>query len=381
MKICFIVDAYYPSIDGAATSIRNFKAELERKGHNVYVICPRYPGYKDTEKNIIRIRSFKVPKAAGYRLAIPLSTLEKIFKKEKFDLIHLHSFFTLGQKALKLTKKYGIPVVGTYHTQFVDYVPGYYKIFSKALQKVAKRVIVNFYGKCDVTLAPSPQSKKILEDYGVGSKIVVLPTGIIIDQFKGGDGERFKKKYGLKKEKILLFVGRVGHEKNISFLIKALKKIIEKQKNVVLAIVGDGVARKSLELLTKKLGLEGKVLFTGFLDKQNLADAYAACTIFTFASLTDTQGIVLLEAMSAGKPVVAIKAHGVIDVLDKEGGGLLAKNNVSDFSEKTLLLLNGKTLYTKKQKGAKERAKEMSIQNKTKELIAVYNSLMKKKAK
>ena len=378
MKICFVVDAYYPSIDGAATSIRNFKAELEKKEHKVYVICPKYPKYEDTETNIIRIRSFKVPKAAGYRLALPLKDLDKIFKKEKFDLVHIHSFFTLGQKALKLTKKYGIPVVGTYHTQFVDYVPGYYKVFSKALQKIAKRVIVNFYGKCDVTLAPSPQSKKILEDYGVQSKIVVLPTGIILDQFKNGVEKRFREKYGLENEKILLFVGRVGHEKNISFLIKALKKIIEKQKNIVLAIVGDGVARKSLEQLAQKQGLKDKVIFTGFLDKMNLADAYAACNLFAFASLTDTQGIVLLEAMSVGKPVVAIKAHGVIDVLDKEGGGLLVKNNIGDFSNKVLLLLKDKKLYAKKQAGAKERAKEMSIQNKTRELLGVYKVLIEK---
>jgi glycosyltransferase involved in cell wall biosynthesis len=375
MKIGFVVDAYYPSIDGAATSIRNFKAELERKGHEVYVICPKYPRYKDTEKNIIRIRSFKVPKAAGYRLAIPFGLLEEIFKKEKFDLIHIHSFFTLGQKALKLTKKYKIPVVGTYHTQFVDYVPGYYKIFSKALQKIAKRVIVNFYGKCDVTLAPSPQSKKILENYGVGSKIVVLPTGIVLDQFKAGNESKFRKMCGLKNEKILLFVGRVGHEKNIPFLIKALKKITEKKKNVVLVIVGDGVARKSLELLAKSQGLKDKVIFTGFLDGPNLADAYAAASIFSFASLTDTQGIVLLEAMSLGKPVVAIKANGVIDVMAQEKGGFLAKNNLNDFSEKVLCLLKNKALCLKKQKGAKERAKEMSIENKTKELLEIYNSL------
>jgi glycosyltransferase involved in cell wall biosynthesis len=377
MKIGFVVDAYYPSIDGAATSIRNFKAELEKRGHEVYVICPQYPGYKDTEKNIIRIRSFKVPKAAGYRLAIPFGDLDWIFKREKFDIIHLHSFFTLGQKALKLTKKYKIPVVGTYHTQFVDYVPGYYKLFSKALQKIAKKVIVNFYGKCDVTLAPSPQSKKILKDYGVGSKIVVLPTGIVLDQFKAGNENRFRQKYGLKTEKILLFVGRVGYEKNISFLVRALKLILKKEKNVVLAIVGDGVARKSLELLAKSQGLKDKIIFTGFLDKQDLADAYAASAIFTFASLTDTQGIVLLEAMSAGKPAIAIKAHGVIDVLGNENGGFLVKNNLADFSEKVLKLLKNKKLYEKKRKGAKERAKEMSIQNKTKELLGVYNSLKK----
>ncbi len=379
MKICFVCDAYYPSIDGASTSIRSFKNELEKRGHQVYVICPRYPHYKDSEKDIIRLKSHKVPYGAGYRLAFPITANNKIFKKEKFDIVHLHSFFTVGQNAQKQAKKLNIPVVGTYHTQFVDYVPGYYKIFTKLLQKIATRIIKNFYGSCDITLAPSPQSKKILRDYGVKSKIVVLPTGIKTDEFKDGVASRFRKKYNLKNEKLLLFVGRVGHEKNISFLIKTLKIILNSYPNVKLAIVGDGVAKNYLKQLCKKEKLKDKVIFTGFLTKRDLADAYAASDIFTFASLTDTQGLVLLEAMSTGKPAVAIKAYGVIDVMKEEKGGFLSKNNINDFAKKTLILLKNNKIYLKKQKGALERAKEMSIENKTDELLEVYNSLINKK--
>lgn len=376
MKIGVVVDAYSPSLDGAVTSIKNFKVELEKQGHEVWVICPKYPKYVDTEKNILRIRSFRVPGAAGYRLAIPFRSMKKIYEEKKFDVVHLHSFFTLGQKGLKLAKKYKIPTVGTYHTQFVDYVPGYYKIFVPLLQKLAKKVIVNFYSRCNVTLAPSPQSKKVLKDYGVKSKIVVLPTGIILDNFSNGDGSRFKAKYGLKDKKILLYVGRVGHEKNIDQLIKSFKRVQDKRKDVVLVIVGDGVAKKYLISLAEKEGIKDKVIFAGFLRGQELADAYVASTIFTFASLTDTQGIVLLEAMSVGKPVVAVKAYGVIDVVSK--GGFLVKNDPKDFSEAVLRLLNDKQLYITKQKEALERAKEMSIQEKTKELLEVYNSLQGK---
>lgn len=384
MNIGIFTDTFRPRVNGVTVSVETFAKEFEEFGHKVYIFAPRFPGYVDKRFNVIRIPSHKVPFDPEDRIANPfiLETrmiLNKI-KSLNLDVIHTQTPFTLGLEGLIYGKYLGIPVIHTYHTLFVSYVHYLWflpDIVAKSLAKTLSRIYCN---KCDFVIVPSKEMKKELISYNVTKPIEVIPTGIKKEFFIKGNSNAFYEKFNIQKaKKILLYLGRIGREKNISFLINVFEKLSKKHKDIIFVIGGRGPEEEYIRQLILKKHLNDKVFMLGYFHFQDLIDCYSSSYIFIFASITETQGLVLLEAMAQGKPVVAVGRKGVIDILKDNIGGFMVEPDEKEFVEKVEMLLQDEILYKTKSEEAIKKAMLFSSKNMAQKELDVYYSLITQK--
>jgi glycosyltransferase involved in cell wall biosynthesis len=344
MKTLFISDVYFPRINGVSTSIETFRHELTALNHTVHLIAPAYATNSEDESWITRIPARNVPldpedMFMSYRTAMKL---EAKLKDEKYDIVHIQTPFVAHYLGVNLSKRLGIPCVETYHTFFEEYLYHYIPFLPKSLLRhVAKRFSRHQGNSIDAMVVPSHPMLHVLKNYGLTTHAEVIPTGIEEESFAQGDRVAFRKKYGIEESRpMLLFVGRVAFEKNIGFLLQCLQQIKKSIPEVLLAIAGEGPALKSLKHEVKEMGLEDEVRFIGYLNRHTeLNDCYSSADIFVFASRTETQGLVLLEAMAQGIPVVSTAELGTKDVLQQGKGVWIAKEEAGDFSEKVIAML------------------------------------------
>jgi len=325
MRIAFFTDTYKPQINGVVRSIDLFSRELRRK-NAVYIFSPS----KIKEKFSYNFPSVGFKNYPGYRIALPYTMVyDNLFKRTKFDLVHVHSPFTMGLAGLILAKKRKIPVIGTFHTLLSEYL--HYVITSEMimhiqwvksnLKKMSWTYLRNFYNECDAVVVPTEGIGRVLERNGIPkSKIHVIPTGIDIRKKKYT--KNIKKKFGLKN-KIILHTGRVTEEKNIDSIIRMMSPLLKKGE-ATLVITSDGPHKTMLEELVNKKGLDGSVVFTGYLSEEDLRGFYKAADVFVMASKTETQGLVLLEAAFFGLPSVVIEAPVVADFVTENKIGTVA---------------------------------------------------------
>lgn len=373
MKIGIFTDSYLPYTSGVVRSIQTFSEELTKKGHEVFIFAPSYRDCSE-EKRVFRFLSLASPTNRDFSVPVPISIkLKPTIKKLNLDLIHVHSPFILGRVGAKYARKLEVPLVFTYHTlydQYTHYVP-----FAQSLTKdLAQRISKDFCNHCDLVIVPTDAVEKYLRDINVEASISVVPTGIKLSDFQNGDSKWLSHRFNLpENEKILLFVGRLGREKNIVFLLECFGKINEEVKNTRLVLVGGGPEEGELRNKTKELGLEEKVTFTGVLTPDEVVHCYVAADVFVFPSITETQGIVIGEAKAAGLPVVAVAAFGVSNMVEDGVDGFLTELVPGQFIEKVILLLKNHGLREKMSCDARQNAEKLSTGNCTTKLIACYN--------
>lgn len=325
MRIGLFSDTYIPLINGVSTSIDMLKRALERKGHQVYIVtvAPKGMKYKYEDK-IVRIPGVPIG-FFDYRLtSIYPAKAIKTIKSWNLDIIHSQTEFGIGSFARIIAKQFNIPIVHTYHTSYeetIDYVTkGYFENSSKKIVEY----LTKFY--CDKTISelivPTKKTYDLFKDkYKVKRNIYIVPTGIDTQkydskQFKKSAITALKKKVGLKENDVaLLYIGRLGYEKNVQYLVSNHAKIVKKNPNCKLVIVGDGPEREKLEKLAHKLKIEDYILFVGKVPFENIAIYYQLGDIFVTASLAETQGLTVLEALSAGLPCVTIKDNSYKDAV------------------------------------------------------------------
>ena len=357
MKILFISDVYFPRVNGVSTSIRTFVAQMQNIGHTVHLIAPDYGVKTPDEAWIKRIPARKIffdPEDKLMKYGAAIDRLAEL-RQEQYDIVHIHTPFVAHYLGLKLAHLLNIPVVETYHTFFEDYLHHYLPIIPKCIARsLARFVSRRQCNAVDAIISPSQPMLDVLRDYGVKSKANVVPTGLQAHSFEKADGKNFREKYGIALDRPMgLFVGRVAFEKNISFLLRTWVEVIKNQPDALLVIAGEGPAEKSLHALGKALNLEDNLKFIGYLDRETELNAcYAAADVFVFSSLSETQGLVLLEAMAQGTPVVAIAELGTKSILVEGKGALIAPENELVFAEKVHALLSNKTLRNKLSKAA-----------------------------
>ncbi|NPV26629.1 MAG: glycosyltransferase family 4 protein [Firmicutes bacterium] len=377
MNIGVFSDSYRPYVSGVVTSIETFTQELNSLGHSVYIFAPRYPNYVETNPNIFRFLSVRPPTNPDFSLAVPISPrLGYTIKRLQLDIIHVHSPFLLGRLGARYARRYRIPLVFTYHTlydQYVHYVP-----FG---QRLTRDLMVHwsrhFCNQCDLVITPSSKVKELLRQYGVKVPIKVLPTGINVDKFATGDSVWVRQRYHLNpKTKILLFVGRLGKEKNVDFLLYAYRQVVDHFPDSVLLIVARGPEEQAMRDLARELGLGERVIFTGFLQGNELVNCYHGADLFVFPSVTETQGLVLVEAMAARLPVVAINAFGVADMVSHGLDGLLTEQSLTAFSSAIIELLQDDARRAAMKEQAWLKAQRLSSRNMTLELVRVYQHLI-----
>ncbi|WP_428825792.1 glycosyltransferase [Azonexus sp. IMCC34842] len=325
MRVLMVSDVYFPRVNGVSTSIETFRRTLREQGVDVRLVVPRY-GDEADEAGVVRVAGRPVPgdredRMVGWR-AMHRAVLEAA---RDCDLIHIQTPFIAHYAGLKAARTLGLPVVATYHTLFEAYLE-YYAPFLPAgwLQAQARAFSRRQCNALDAVIVPSSAMQQRLAAYEVSVPLHVLPTGIPTAQFASGDGAAFRYRHGiLSTRPVALFVGRVAHEKNIGFLLEALVHARRLRPDILLVVAGEGPAMADLKAQVKTLGLREAVQFIGYLDRrQELPDCYAAADAFVFASRTETQGLVLLEAMAAGLPVIALSEMGTTDILAPGRGAI-----------------------------------------------------------
>jgi glycosyltransferase involved in cell wall biosynthesis len=337
MRILMLSDVCAPRVNGVATSIRTFRRSLAELGHESLLVAPAYPAPTEPDPQIVRVASRPVPGDAEDRLMHwrELVALEPQLARQDFDLVHVHTPFVAHYAGVRFARRLGLPLVETYHTFFEEYAPLYLPWLPARLGRwVARRLTVSQCRQVDALVVPSPQMLERLAEYGIDVRAEVLPTGLEADEFAGGDGARFRRVHGIPADRpVLVFISRIAHEKNVDFLLRMLVRLRAEVPDVLLVIAGEGPARPHVTRLASQLGLDGHVLFVGYLERSGaLLDCYRAGDAFVFASRTETQGLVLLEALALGVPVVSTAVMGTADVLRDAGGAVIAPDEEAGFA-------------------------------------------------
>ena len=388
VRIAFFTNCYKPLVNGVVTSIVSLKEAYQRKGHDVYIFAPKVEDYLDQEKNVFRYRSVNVTGKLKYPLPIPLSfRVKKVITEFNPDIIHIHHPFLLSSPAIMYGKKFGIPKILTLHTQYEQYAYYIYPIPERVTQEAIKMIIYNLAYKTDCVTTPSASMKELIEGYGIKNRIEVIPNAIHLISFREDDEWKrteIKKKYHLKEDdKIILFVGRVATEKSIDKIIKALA-IIKKRNSgkEKLLIVGNGPAMDELKQLTRTLEVEEDVIFAGTVSYEEIQHYYKMAYVFTITSTTETFGIVTIEALASGVPVLAIKAPGAVDILTDGLDGLLVDDDVEKFADALEKIIKRPELRGMLSRGALKTSEKYNIDTVSERMLNLYREVIKiKKSK
>ncbi len=342
MNVLLLSDVYFPRINGVSTSIQTLRRELLAAGHEVTLVTPAYGG-ETAEAGLVRVKGWRLPFDPEDRLMswrCLLTRLEGLPRRP--DVVHVHTPFLAHYAGLRHARRYGVPVVETYHTLFTEYFHHYLPVLPRAwLRALARGISRRQCNAVDAVIAPSHPMREALLDYGVRRRIEVIPTGLTPESFLPGNGAGFRHAHGLPAHApVLLYVGRVAFEKNIGFLLTMLTHLHRTHPEVRLVIAGEGPALGAIKGEVQRLDLSGKVHFVGYLDRQKeLPDCYRAADLFVFASRTETQGLVLLEAMAQGTPVVALAEMGTREVLTEGEGCRIAPDDPAAFAAIVAALL------------------------------------------
>jgi len=369
VRIAFFADSYKPYLSGVTNLAEMLVNELRRLGHKVYIFAPRYPNHQDTDPDIFRFPSI----AGGYpnfRLALPV-----VKKIPRVDLIHSHSPFQAGLLAQFIARRRKVPFVYSFHTLFTRYVH-FAKFVPPALAKAGIVAYLKAFCRgADVIIAPSILAKRVLRSWGVNKPIAIIPGGVELQKYSTDPARtrsELRQKLGLRAtDKVLLYAGRLSPEKNIPFLLKALAN--PKLANAKLVLVGGGP-------LYKELQNDKRVILTGEITYPEVLNYYFIGDLFVFASLTETQGLVLAEAKAAGLPVVALFAGGLTGTVRSGLDGYLVRRDPAAFVEHVERLLTDDGLRTKMSLAACQDARErFSSVVIAKQVETVYNSLIRER--
>lgn len=349
MNVLMLSDVYFPRVNGVSTSIRTFALALVRMGHRVTLVAPDYgagsgQASHDTEYEVIRLPARTIFFDPEDRLirGDALRAVLPLLAQRPWDVIHIHTPFRAHRLGVRLARKTGRPTVETYHTFFEEYVAHYLPWLPASwLRFVARRVSRFLCHGVDHLIVPSAQMVAVLDRYGIRTPATVIPTGIDLAEFRGGDGARFRARHGIAAQRpALVTVSRLALEKNIAFLLHVTGALLVEFPDLVFLIAGEGPDAERLKAMSARLGLQDNVRFFGNLDRRTaLLDAYRAGDVFVFASPTETQGLVLIEAMALSVPIVSTAVMGTATVLRGARSALVSEEDVDAFAAQVAGLL------------------------------------------
>ncbi|MHB0997927.1 MAG: glycosyltransferase family 4 protein [Armatimonadota bacterium] len=384
MRVGIFSESYVPVRNGVSVSVTTLTDELERMGHQVYIFAPAYPGFNDDKNNVIRFPSFRTRFEPEY--PIPLPYFPGIYNKIKeleIDIIHTQTPWMLGWLGLRIAKKLNIPIVSTNHTHY----PQYAHYFPLAPENVTKSFIINmmkkYYNQCNGVIVPSKQVKNTLREYGISKSIHIIPTGISLNTYKDSNaGLETRKEYGIPADaKVLIYAGRIAKEKNLSLLFESFETLASKYDNLWLMLVGGGPSEQDFRVTAAKSLYAARIILTGSVPREQIARYYSAGDIFVFPSVTETQGLVLCEALQAGLPCVAVNAGGSPEMITDNEDGFLTKNKAEDFTRKITLLLDDSLLFSKFSSKAVENSMRFTSSGMAASMLQAYESIRRSAGK
>lgn len=381
MRIGIFSESYEPVLNGVSVSITTLTRELKNLGHQVWVFAPRFKGHRDRESQVVRFPSFCTPVARDYPLAVPyLPGLTGRIRELELDVIHTHTPFMLGWLGLRLAKRLDIPIVSTNHTLYTEYAHYFPLAPRSATRLFITGMLKRYYQQCDAVIVPSGPVRELLRSYGIDVPIHVIPTAISLDLTRDpAVRSQMRQEYGIPDNaRVLLYVGRLAREKNLELLLNAFDILASKHPDIHLLIVGGGPYEPRCRSLANALRNAERVKFTGYVAREKVGRYYSVGDVFAFPSLTETQGLVVAEALCAGLPCVAVNAGGTPEMFVDGEDGMLARNDVNDFASKIDTLLSEPGLLKTFSVRAMKNAERFSPGEMSNKVLQVYESVLAK---
>lgn len=376
LKIALFSDSALPVLNGVSVSIDALVRELRQMGHSVHIFTASHFGYKDPDPNTYRFAAAETPWTKGYPLAFPpFYPLLNQFRRHDFDLVHTHTPWTIGFVGLRWAQSHGLPVVSTYHTQYdkyTHYIPFVPKRYLR--YKIAKHTNY-YYNSVQHVITPSEASQRWLLRHSVKTPITVIPTGSMPKQML--DRADLRLRHRLAPEaKVLLYVGRIAQEKNMGVLFEAAAEVLRARPDTVFWLVGDGPAREDCAEIARSLGIGDRVRFVGFVPRHEVDAYYELADLFLFASMTETQGLVVQEAMSYGLPAVVVHGGGASSAITPDVDGFVVGNDPRHISGVALRLLDDEDLYTRISDAARKAVRTYTMRDMTLDVLKVYDQVL-----
>ena len=383
MHIAFFTNYYHPVVNGVVRSVASFREILMKQGHNVFIFAQHDNTYEDDEPFIFRYPSLPLP-LGEISAAIPVSPfVDQLLPMLKLDVIHTHHPILLGQTAARKAAELDLPLVFTFHTQYWEYthyIPFPQETVQEFLKSAVHRWLRDFMQRCQHIIIPSESMRDILvRDYGLHERYSVIPTGTNLDPFLSAHGKALRAERGWQGETVLVSVGRLAPEKNWDTLLRAFAIVHREHPGLRLVLIGDGTARQSLETLASELGLADRITFTGTLPFDEVPRYLKAADLFAFASVTETQGLVTIEAMAAGLPVVAVDGPGTHDIVEHGKQGFLVENDPDALANGLKKLLSDSQLVKRFRNNALKKAKSFDVNQLGEKMISVYEQAIEDK--
>jgi glycosyltransferase involved in cell wall biosynthesis len=379
MNILMITNTFTPHRGGVARSIEAFTTEYRKRGHRVLVIAPEFENTPRHERDVARVPAIQNFNGSDFSVVLPIpGFLHMAIEEFRPDIVHSHHPFLLGATAIRIASRHMLPLVFTHHTMYehyTHYVPG----DSPAMKRFVMDLATNYANLCHQVLAPSETTATVLRARGVTAPIEVVPTGVSLDLWRGADGAACRKATGIPQDAFVVgHVGRLAPEKNLAFLAEAVARFLAACDRAHFLVVGRGDGGGDIRRVLDSAGLGQRLHCLGLLSHGALADAYGAMDVFAFTSKSETQGMVLTEAMAAGVPVVALDAPGVREVVrENENGRLLPIENAVEFAS-ALAAIEGATSAERQRlvTGARATAEQFSIGSTAEKALAIYERLL-----
>jgi len=335
VNILMMTNTYTPFVGGVERSVETFTGEYRRRGHQVIIVAPTYEDMPEDEEGVVRIPAIQHFNGTDFSVRLPIpGVLSSALADFEPDIVHSHHPYLIGDTARRVAAKHNTPLVFTFHTfyeRYTHYVPG----DSPALKRFTAALCAGYANLADQVFAPSESVAEELRRRGVRHPIEVVPTGIDYDRFTEGDGSPLRKEAGVSRDDFVVgFISRIAPEKNMDFLCRSVTAFLKKEDRAHFFLVGSGPSEDDVMRIFQEEGLDERFHYFGTLEGQDLINAYHALDVFAFASHTETQGLVLMEAMAAGVPVVGVDASGVREVVvDHSNGRLLPSDDEAAFCD------------------------------------------------
>ena len=378
MRIAVFTECYHPIVNGVVVSVVTFSRELVKLGHQVDIYAPTFPGHRDTEPNVFRMSSISLPTHPRYPVALPWSSLalRRVIRSRRPDIIHAQHPMITGREARRWARRLGCPFIFTYHTLIREYAH-YLPLPRPLVRAMAVRLSRTFSNSADCVVVPTRGTGEILRSYGVRARIEAIPTGVDFDLMRASARNPARARLGIPEGvPVIAFTGRIAKEKSIDVLLEAFRLLSPRFPESRLLLIGGGPWQEHCQGLADSLGVAARVIFTGFLPHTQVFDCLAEASVFAFPSLTDTQGVVVLEAMALGCPPVAVRSGAVEDVIEHEENGLIVAPSAEGLAEGLTRVLESGEFRRGLAGRARARAEEFSSGRMAARLSQVYETLL-----
>jgi 1,2-diacylglycerol 3-alpha-glucosyltransferase len=382
MNIVMLTNTFTPHVGGVARSVETFTRAYRQRGHRVMVVAPEFPNTPKEEVDVVRIPAVQNFNGSDFSMVLPVAgLLREALNAFRPDIVHAHHPYLLGMTALRIARFHRLPLIFTHHTrheEYTHYVPGNFLALKRFVIELATR----YANLCDQVFAPSESIADLLLERGVTTPIAVVPTGIEVERFVRGNGRRLRAELGIPEDAFVVgHLGRLAPEKNLAFLAEAVAAFMHNVPGAHFLVGGKGPSEEEIRAIFSRAGLAGRLHFAGTLELPRLADAYHAMNVFAFASRSETQGIVLAEAMAAGVPVVAQNAPGVQEVVKDGINGRLLHDKTLQAFVSALTWVSGlpSARMQALQHSARETAQEFSVPRTTAKALDCYEAVRAKK--